>query len=111
MSEIAERGSIYDRIVDEKWSTTPDMGEYMNNTIFLNNLKGMSESVDKIGPEFYVENPIVSTTGYNSNLNVLAFNIKHQEVYSANMDEMCTDNNVFDGDTVYLDLNHVVDNQ
>ena len=38
MSEISDRGSIYDRIIDEKWSTTPDMGEYMNSSIFLNNL-------------------------------------------------------------------------
>ena len=79
MSEISDRGSIYDRIIDEKWSTTPDMGEYMNNSIFLNNLAGMSSSEGKdVGPEFYVENPIVTTPGYNDNYKVIAFNINNK---------------------------------
>lgn len=111
MSEIAERGSIYDRIVDEKWSTTPDMGEYMNNKIFLSNLSGMSDSNEKsVGPEFYVENPIVTTTGYNDEFKVVAFKVDNKNIYNENMDEKCTNNNIYDGDTVYLTLNDVIDN-
>ena len=105
MSEISDRGSIYDRIVDEKWSTTPDMGEYMNSSIFLNNVQGMSESDGKaVGPEFYVENPIVAVPGYHDNLKVVAFNVDNKAIVEKYMDETDTANNTFDGDTVYLDL-------
>nr|DAU23778.1 MAG TPA: hypothetical protein [Caudoviricetes sp.] len=110
MSEIADRGSIYDRIIDEKWSTTPDMGEYMNSSIFLNNLQGMSESNGtSIGPEFYVENPIITTPGYNDNLKVIAFNVDNKSIVSEHMNDASTARNSYDGDTVYLDLTQVKD--
>ena len=110
MSEISDRGSIYDRIIDEKWSTTPDMGEYMNSSIFLNNLAGMSSSEGKsVGPEFYVENPIVSTPGYNDNYKVIAFNINNKQVAENSMTDEDTEKNTYDGDTIYLNLNDVVD--
>lgn len=110
MSEIADRGSIYDRIIDEKWSTTPDMGEYMNSNIFLDNLSGISEGTrDSIGPEFYVENPIVTTPGYNDNLKVVAFNVNNKQIHEQHMNQDLTDTNTYDGDTVYLSLNEVKD--
>ena len=110
MSEIADRGSIYDRIVDEKWSTTPDMGEYMNSSIFLKNLSGMSEGTqNSVGPEFYVENPIITTPGYNDNLKVIAFNVDNKTISKEHMDKLSTERNSYDGDTVYLALNEVKD--
>ena len=110
MSEIADRGSIYDRIVDEKWSTTPDMGEYMNSSIFLNNLSGMSEGTENsVGPEFYVENPIITTPGYNDNLKVVAFNVDNKSICKNHMDDISTARNSYDGDTVYLTLDEVKD--
>lgn len=110
MSEIADRGSIYDRIIDEKWVSTPDMGEYMNSKIFLNNLSGMSESSgNSIGPEFYVENPIVETPGYNDTHKVLAFNVKGKQIANVHMTDDITEMNTYDGDTVYLSIADVID--
>ena len=110
MSEIADRGSIYDRIINEKWSSTPDMGEYMNSSIFLNNLQGMSDSEGRsVGPEFYVENPIVETPGYNDNLKVIAFNVNGKQIYKNHMDDATTEKNSYDGDTMYLAVNDMID--
>lgn len=111
MSEIEDRGSIYDRIINEKWMSTPDMGEYMNSSIFLNNLAGMSDSNEKsIGPEFYVENPIVETPGYNDEYKVLAFNANGQAIAKNHMTDAITERNTYDGDTIYLSIQEVVNN-
>lgn len=110
MSEIADRGSIYDRIINEKWISTPDMGEYMSSKIYKSNIEGASENTDrKIGPEFYVENPVVTSPGYDDNLKVIAFNVNGRSIYNEHMNDTATDRNVYDGDTVYLSTDEMID--
>lgn len=110
MSEIADRGSIFDRIIDEKWISTPDMGEYMSSKIFKNNIEGASDNTDrKIGPEFYVENPVVSSPGYDSSLQVIGFNVDGKKIYNEHMTDTATERNVYDGDTIYLSTDEMVD--
>lgn len=110
MSEIEDRGSIFDRIIDEKWISTPDMGDYMSSKIYKSNIEGASENTDrKIGPEFYVENPVVNYPGYDSTSQVIAFNVNGKKIYEEHMTDAATERNVYDGDTIYLSTDEMID--
>lgn len=102
---ITDKGSIYDRIINEEWMSTPDMGEYINNKIFKENIDGLS---DKSGAEYYVENPPVENPGYNDQLKVVAIRCNKAGILEY-MGDFNTDNNTYDGDTIRLSLGAIQD--
>lgn len=108
MADIDERGSIYDRIINEKWFNTPDMGDYISSKIFKNNINDSTTNSNKVGAEFYVEEPIISP-GYNDTYKLIAFNVNGKDIYNQFMDNDATDKNVYDGDTIYLSTDQIIE--
>lgn len=104
---VANRGSIYDKVIDEKWFNTPDMGEYWNNAIYKKNADTQSEIKGKT--EFFVENPPTENCGYHDDLGVVAIKVNPVDVYKKYMEGYNFENNVFDGDTILFKLTDVQD--
>lgn len=106
---IANRGSIYDKILDEKWFNTPDMGEYWNNAIYKKKADGQSETKGKT--EFFVENPPTLESGYHKDLGVVCLRVNPKTIYNELGDKESVNLNFFDGDTIFLNLDDVSDTQ
>ena len=104
---MTNRGSVYDKIINEDWFSTPDMGDYYNNYIYK--LKADSQSDKKGNTEFFVEDPPTENAGYHPDLSVVAIKANPQATHSRYMDNYHTSYNIFDGDTVKLSLNEVSD--
>ena len=102
---MTNRGSVYDKIINEDWFSTPDMGDYYNNYIYK--LKADSQSDKKGNTEFFVEDPPTENAGYHPDLSVVAIKANPQAIYSRYMDDYHTSYNIFDGDTIKLSLNEV----
>lgn len=104
---MTNRGSVYDKIINEEWFSTPDMGDYYNNYIYK--LKADSQSDKQGNTEFFVEDPPTENPGYHPDLSVVAIKANPQAIYSRYMDDYHTSYNIFDGDTIKLSLNEVSD--
>lgn len=107
MSDISDKGSIFDKILGEEWFSTPDMGEYMDNRIFKTNSEGMSE--EKKNVEFYVENPPVVSPGYHKDLGVVAITCNPSSVHKNSLSDKATKYGWYDGDTIKLKLGDIYD--
>lgn len=102
---ITNRGSIYDKIINEDWFSTPDMGEYYNNYIYK--LKADQQSEKEGNTEFFVENPPTENPGYHEDLSVVVVKAYPQSIYSKFMDSNARAYNRYDGDTIQLSLNEI----
>lgn len=116
MNDVRTTGSIYDKLINEQWFTTPDMGEYQNNKIYLDAIKGLSsEEVDGDGNLFFTEAPPTLETGYHPDLEVVAMKLKAKNLYPFLTQKVdgysLTEYNVYDGDTVYVPIEYVEDNK
>ena len=113
MSDVKNTGSVYDKIINEEWFSTPDMGEYQSNRVYLDSIKGLSPEIEGDGSYFYAENPPTTEAGYHSDLEVVAIKLNSKGVYNQliktenNYNE--TDFNRYDGDTLYIPMEHVYD--
>ena len=107
-------GSAYDRLISEDFYKTPDMGEYMNNYIYLKNQKGISnnENASTEDTSYFVENPPVTDTGYYKDLGVVAVRLNPKAVKDEYMigdtNMSPTDYNFYDGDTIQFSLNNMI---
>lgn len=92
-------------VLDEKWATTPDMGEYLDNDLLLE----AAEEIAANGKEsmFCIEEPFAKTPGYYPEKNVIVFSGRPTFQSNVNGDNGM---NKTDGDTVYLDYTEIVDN-
>ena len=92
-------------ILDEKWATTPDMGEYLDNDLMLE----AAEEIAANGKEsiFCVEEPFAKAPGYYPEQNVFVFS--GRPTFQSNLKGDNGLNNT-DGDTVYLDYSEIIDN-
>lgn len=92
-------------VLDEKWATTPDMGEYLDNDLLLD----AAEELAANGKEsmFCVEEPFAKAPGYYPEQNVFVFSGRPTFQSKQNGDNGL---NKTDGDTVYLDYTEIVDN-
>lgn len=92
-------------ILDEKWATTPDMGEYLDNDLLLD----AAEEIAANGKEsiFCVEEPFAKAPGYYPEQNVFVFS--GRPTFQSNLKGDNGLNNT-DGDTIYLDYSEIVDN-
>lgn len=115
---IANRGSVYDKVLNEDWFKTPDMGEYWNN--FTYKEKANSQSDKKGKTEFFVENPPTLEPGYHPDLEVIAIKANAKAIHDTDMvdtvDEdgekrLSYSDNINDGDTIKFNIDHVYDTQ
>lgn len=104
---IANRGSIYDKVLDEKWFSTPDMGEYWNNAIYKKKADNQSDTKGKT--EFFVENPPTLESGYHKDLGIVCLRANPKTIYNELNDKDSVNLNFFDGDTIFLRLDDVSD--
>ena len=102
---ITNRGSVYDKIINEEWFSTPDMGDYYNNYIYK--LKAEQQSDKKGNTEFFVEDPPTENPGYHPDLSVVAIKANPQAIVSNFMTKNDRDYNKYDGDTIQLSLNEI----
>ena len=102
---MTNRGSVYDKIINEEWFSTPDMGEYYNN--FIYKAKADKQSEKEGNTEFFVENPPTENPGYHPELSVVAVKAYPQAIYSKFMGGEARAYNKYDGDTIQLSLNEI----
>lgn len=102
MGDFKTRAEV---ILDEKWASTPDMGEYLDNDLLLE----AAEEISANGKEsmFCVEEPFAKAPGYYPEQNVFVFSGRPTFQSNQNGDNGL---NKTDGDTVYLDYNEIIDN-
>ena len=101
------RGSVYDKVINEEWFYTPDMGEYYNNAIYK--AKADTQSDKKGNTEFFVENPPTENPGYHPDLAVVAVKAYPQSIYANFMGGEARAYNRYDGDTIQLSLKEIKD--
>ena len=107
---LADRGSVYDKIINEDWYSTPDMGDYMNNQIYKDKIDVIDTS-NKKGKEFYFEAPPVLSAGYHKSLGVVAIKANPQSIHTQSMTDKDTEYNFYDGDTIVFPFSTVQDTQ
>lgn len=93
-------------LIDEKWMSTPDMGEYLDSGLIQ---KAAEELADgKLKGEFFIETPFATTPGYYPTENVII--ISGKPSFQTNANEIGnTGLNTTDGDTVYLNFDEIID--
>ena len=103
MSEPKTRKEM---LLDEKWASTPDMGEYLDSSMIQEAAKELSDG--KLGGEFYIEKPFATIPGYYQTENVIILSGKPS--FQTREDEIGnTGRNRTDGDTVYLEFDELID--
>lgn len=108
MSDIIKTGSVYDKVINEEWFSTPDMGEYQSNRVYLHSIKDLSPEIEGDGSYFYAENPPTLEAGYHSDLEVVAVKLDVKGVYNDILGHN-TEYNTYDGDTLYIPIDKVHD--
>lgn len=104
------KGTVYDKLVSEDFYKTPDMGDYMNNYIYLQNQKGIVDEIDSAeSTAYFVENPAATESRYYPDLEVIAVKVDVEKLRKNYLDDHNTIHNVYDGDTLYLDLDCIID--
>ena len=93
-------------LLDEKWISTPDMGEYLDSTMIMKAAEELSNG--ELGGEFFIEKPFATAPGYYPTENVVILSGK--PTFLTDKDEIAnTGRNRTDGDTVYLDFDEIID--
>lgn len=108
MSEqIVNKTSTFDKIIDEKFFSTPDMGEYWDTVKYK---KEANKKSDKEGKtQFFVENPPTEEPGYHDDLGVVCLRANPSQIHENYMTGKHYDNNIYDGDTIKLSLKELQD--
>lgn len=93
-------------LLDEKWISTPDMGEYLDSSLISKAAEELSKG--ELGGEFFIEKPFSTVPGYYPTENVVllsgkaSFQSDEYEIGNTGM-------NRTDGDTVYLNFEELID--
>lgn len=97
---------LEEMIVDSKFFSTPDMGEYMSNRTIIEMAEEMAGEGKGESGLFYIEEPFTVVPGYYSRENV--FVLSGKPSFSKGNEYNRSLSN-FDGDTIYLNYNELVD--
>ena len=104
MSEAKTRQEM---LIDEKWFSTPDMGEYLNSAMIQKAAEELSEG--DIGGEFFIEKPFSTNPGYYPSENVIIISGKPSLVTDPKLKEQGY--NKIDADTIYLEYDEIIANE
>lgn len=104
MSETKTRQEM---LIDEKWFSTPDMGEYLNSAMIQKAAEELSNG--EIGGEFFIEKPFSTDPGYYPSENVIIISGKPSLVTDPNLWEQGY--NKIDADTIYLGYDEIIANE
>lgn len=96
--------TLDEMLIDEKFISTPDMGEYMDNNMIDEIAKTIANGGTK--GEYFIEEPFSKNLGYHPTENVFIISGKPKFVSDNKYD---TSLNTNDGDTVYLGFQEIED--
>lgn len=96
--------TLDEMLIDEKFISTPDMGEYMDNNMIDEIAKKIADGGTK--GEYFIEEPFSKNLGYHPTENVFIISGKPEFVSDNKYD---TSKNTNDGDTVYLNFQNIID--
>lgn len=104
MSDKTNQARLFNEmIVDEKFFSTPDMGEYLDNGMITALAKDLSDKSDK--GQYFIEQPFSTELGYHPTQNVFVISGKPGTMKPGFNQSL----NSVDGDTIFLKLNDVQD--
>lgn len=96
--------TLDEMLIDEKFISTPDMGEYFDNNMIDEVAKKLANGGSK--GEYFIEEPFSKNLGYHDAENVFVISGKPNFVTDNKFD---TSLNTNDGDTIYIGFNQIQD--
>lgn len=99
--------TMKEMLLDEKWLSTPDMGEYLDSSMIQKAAEELSKGEVSDG-EFYIETPFATAPGYYPTENVII--ISGKPTFQQDSEKGNTGVNKSDGDTVYIKYDKIIDN-